>query len=235
MAKKVLPVKKRPAKKKFVAIAIAATAIASAAGWWTISTGKFKTRVPTDIATHIIDGDTFLTKSDILIRMADMNAPETGRCGSKEATEELTKLISGKPLYLRIDMLDSYKRFIALVYTPEGLVNEAMLRSGWVRIEKRTGPEKEKLGIASQYAIDHKLGIYSEKCLSTKPDKPGCDIIGNVRHGNSDKIYTLPGCQSYPTTVLQKDQGDQWFCTEAEAIKAGFVRSGNCHSNIGKE
>lgn len=227
---------KKPAtKKKFVAIAIAATALASAAGWWTISSGKEKTSVPTDIATHIIDGDTFLTKSDILVRMSDIDAPEAGRCGSKEATEELIKLLSGKPLYLKIDMLDTYKRFMALVYTPEGLVNEAMLRSGWARIGKRNGPEKEKLEVASQYAIDHKLGIYSEKCLSTKPDKPGCDIKGNVRHGDGEKIYILPGCQSYPTTILQKDQGDQWFCTEAEAIKAGFVRSGNCHSNIGKE
>ena len=217
--------------KKIIAGALVTAAIATA-GWWTISSGKSKIIVPTEVASHIIDGDTFLTQSGQMIRLSNLNAPEAGMCGSDEATEELKSLLTDKPLYQKVIFVDSYKRLVSLVYSPDGSVNEAMLRSGWVRFDSGNGPEKEKFQTARQHAIDHKLGIYSEKCLSTKPDRPGCDIKGNNRNGNDEKIYTLPGCPNYPQTILQKDLGDRWFCTESEAIKAGFKRSGNCHSNI---
>jgi hypothetical protein len=28
--------------------------------------------------------------------------------------------------------------------------------------------------------------------------------------------------------LIQLHQGDQWFCTEKEAVKAGFVKAGGC-------
>ncbi len=223
--------KSRPAGqgKKIIASALVAVAIATG-GWWVV--GKNKVQVSSYAAAKVLDGDTFVTQEGLMIRLASLNAPEEGRCGSEEATEKLTELVMNKPLYFRITIIDSYKRLVSLVYTPEGSVNEELLRNGLVRIEKRNGPDEERLEEAGRYAIDHSLGIYSDKCLSKKPDQSGCDIKGNIHHGDGENIYTLPGCQSYPNTIIQKDLGDRWFCIEAEAIKAGFRRSGNCHTNI---
>jgi hypothetical protein len=52
------------------------------------------------------------------------------------------------------------------------------------------------------------------------PD-PSCAIKGNV---NSDqvKIYHTPGQRDYNRTDIKPEEGDRWFCTEAEAQAAGF-------------
>lgn len=52
------------------------------------------------------------------------------------------------------------------------------------------------------------------------PD-PSCAIKGNV---NSDgvKIYHTRGQQNYDDTDIKPEEGDLWFCTEAEARAAGF-------------
>jgi hypothetical protein len=48
---------------------------------------------------------------------------------------------------------------------------------------------------------------------------PGCEIKGS-RNGK----YHLPGCRSYGKTTNPK----AWFCSEDEAIAAGFRRAGDC-------
>ncbi len=74
----------------------------------------------------------------------------------------------------------------------------------------------------------HELGVYSPLCLSKEPEKPNCIIKGNVGGNNQVKLYSVPGCTGYKQTLIEKDLGDQWFCTEAEAKKAGFKRAGGC-------
>ena len=218
--------------KKIIAGTLITAAIAGAASWWTAQVGKNQVRIPTYSVKAVLDGDTFTTSEGHMIRLASLDAPESDLCGSVEAKKELEKLIVGKPIYLKVLILDRYKRMYSLVYTSDGLINEKILRSGWARMDSTSNEEKEKLVDAGNYAREHKLGINGPPCLSEEPDFPGCDIKGNVRRDIGTKIYILPGCQSYPQAVVQKDQGDGWFCTEAEAVKAGFKRSGNCHSNI---
>ncbi len=55
--------------------------------------------------------------------------------------------------------------------------------------------------------------------------KPGCDIKGNV-NSEHQRIYHKPGMRDYNKTKVQLDEGDRWFCTEAEAQAAGFRRAG---------
>lgn len=53
----------------------------------------------------------------------------------------------------------------------------------------------------------------------------GCDIKGNV-NSDGDKIYHRPGMSAYNNTKVKPEEGDRWFCTEAEAKAAGFRRAG---------
>ena len=55
-----------------------------------------------------------------------------------------------------------------------------------------------------------------------------CNIKGNVstRNGNK-KIYHCPNWRDYDKTQINYDEGDQWFCSEEEAIAAGFNKPGN--------
>lgn len=55
---------------------------------------------------------------------------------------------------------------------------------------------------------------------SVAPD-PSCAIKGNV-NSKKDRIYHVPGWRDYNRTNVKPEEGDRWFCTEAEAIAAGF-------------
>ena len=37
-----------------------------------------------------------------------------------------------------------------------------------------------------------------------------------------DRIYHLPGSDSYDITVIDERSGERWFCSEAEARAAGW-------------
>jgi len=45
-------------------------------------------------------------------------------------------------------------------------------------------------------------------------------------------VYSYPGCTNYNRTVVDLWQDDQWFCSEAEALKAGYTRSGDCQNKL---
>ena len=50
-------------------------------------------------------------------------------------------------------------------------------------------------------------------------------IKGNVDSRTGERTYHVPDGLFYATTVVDEDQGDRWFCTEDEAIAAGWPPS----------
>lgn len=187
--------------------------------------------IPSDLikVERIIDGDTFIVEGNRQIRLMSVNAPEVGLCGSTEATEKLTSLISGKKVRLEGEINDHFGRFLALVYIDDQLINEQMILSGWARFTSTASSESENLKAAFQKIKADKLGIFSDKCYQTiNPQNPKCNIKGNVKDGK--KTYFFPGCGNYSNVALELDQGDKWFCSETEAASAGFIKSANCYS-----
>ncbi len=63
-----------------------------------------------NIPAKILDGDTFQLPDGDRVRLLGVNAPEAGRCGSVEAKEELSKLISGKSVRIEEEKRDTYGR-----------------------------------------------------------------------------------------------------------------------------
>lgn len=54
--------------------------------------------------------------------------------------------------------------------------------------------------------------------------KPGCEIKGNIS-SSGERIYHMPGQRFYDKTVISESAGERWFCTEDEAIAAGWRKS----------
>ena len=50
-------------------------------------------------------------------------------------------------------------------------------------------------------------------------------IKGNVNSQTGDLIFHVPGGFYYSTTAIEEDNGDRWFCTEHEAMAAGWKKS----------
>ena len=61
--------------------------------------------------------------------------------------------------------------------------------------------------------------------LRLAPDSR-CNIKGNVSHNNGERISHVTGQKYYEQTVITPSRGERWFCSEAEAQKAGWRKSG---------
>ena len=59
------------------------------------------------------------------------------------------------------------------------------------------------------------------------PLNPTCTIKGNISVSSGKKWYHLPGMEDYETTTIHPDQGERWFCSEQEAIAAGWTKAPN--------
>lgn len=54
---------------------------------------------------------------------------------------------------------------------------------------------------------------------------PECKIKGNISINSGRKIYHVLGQKDYENTRIQPEHGERWFCTEEEAINAGWRKA----------
>ena len=57
-----------------------------------------------------------------------------------------------------------------------------------------------------------------------KPTSNTCNIKGNIA-SDGEKIYHVPGQRFYNATVITLSKGERWFCSESEAVAAGWRRA----------
>jgi endonuclease YncB( thermonuclease family) len=182
-----------------------------------------------DIVVSVLDGDTFVLPGKQRVRLKRVEAPALEHCGGEEAKVRLEELVLGKEVTLKNIVVDYWRRMVAIVYQDNQLINEILLREGKVAYLGASEEGKAELQEASDYAKENKIGINGEECSPTKPEKEGCLIKGNVAQDSSKtKIYHFRGCSGYDGIKVQRYLGEDWFCSETEAKKAGFVKSKNC-------
>ncbi len=203
---------------------------------------KFNDSPETFKVIEVFDGDSFSIPPDQTIRLAKLNAPEVKFCFGEEAKANLEKLILNRNVKIEKAGKDVFNRIIALVYLDDQLVNETMIKSGWAKYASGGIKEEDKqitplLKEKGREAKENQLGIWSEKCYQkTNIANPECDIKGNLgkhEHGKK-KTYHYPGCSEYERTVIELDLGEQWFCSEEEAVKAGYKKSEHCFKSYQK-
>lgn len=64
---------------------------------------------------------------------------------------------------------------------------------------------------------------YNEASYSTQGDE-SCDIKGNIS-SSGEKIYHISGGRFYDQTKIDTSKGERWFCSEEEAVNAGWRKS----------
>lgn len=63
-----------------------------------------------------------------------------------------------------------------------------------------------------------------EQCLAAigrRSADPACRIKGNI-NSRGERIYHVPSASSYTGTRIAVGKGERWFCSEDEAIRAGW-------------
>jgi len=211
---------------KKVLAALAVTAIIAG------TVGVAKRIVPVgETVTEVLDGDSFKIGKGQTVRLLSLDSPETKYCYGDRAKENLERKILGKKVILKELQTDRYGRIMALTYQNGELINEYMIKNGlalhlWDNTNEKT---KKILQNANEFARENRLGIFSAECYQIEPPNPKCAIKGSVNPATKEKTYTMPTCDRYNLTVVEKYKGEEWFCTEAVAKKEGFVKSKNCN------
>lgn len=185
---------------------------------------------PTGILVlEVLDGDTILLEGKVRLRLRDIDAPELEFCGGQEAKDLLTTLAKGKRIDYQEKILDQKGRPMALVYVRDTLVNLEMLKSGWVRYHSDQSSYRDVLKEAGDKVRNEEKGIFSQKCSQKENlENPKCNIKGNHDKNSGAKKYYYPGCAQYEFTIVEKDIGENWFCTEKEAQNAGYTKAATC-------
>lgn len=184
-----------------------------------------------DTVREVIDGDTVVIANGQKVRLLGIDAPDMEYCGGEEAKKELEELALGRRIKLTETRVDQFKRILALVYIKNTLINEKMIDSGWVHWDGTENNLGSKFSRAAKMAAEEKRGVFG-KCREA--ENPECIIKGNIEKRSGEigeggrKIYFFPGCSEYAATIVEKELGEEWYCTEAEAEAAGFEKGGNC-------
>lgn len=187
---------------------------------------------------RIVDGDTLVLGSE-KIRLEGIDAPElaqtclnadgrTWACG-KQAKRHLQRLTSAGRVTCEGDALDAYDRRIATCYADGINVNAEMIRSGHALAFRRYSTayvldeEMARLSGTGLWAgtFERPWDYRAHKWQVAAQTAPGdCAIKGNI--SANGRIYHTPWSPSYARTRINEAAGERWFCSEDEAIAAGW-------------
>jgi endonuclease YncB( thermonuclease family) len=180
-----------------------------------------------------LDGDDILlcdgnTCTDM--RLCGIDAPERGCPCYDEATKALQALVQGKQVKcIQVgggtpcdgkSPSTNRNRVIAQCFVDGtdigGVLVERGLACDW---ETFSG------GYYSRNGKGHTCPPQHRTTCQAAP-APACRLPACAIKGSRSGIYHMPGCGSYAMTTSVK----QWFCSEDEAVAAGYRKANNCPS-----
>jgi len=186
---------------------------------------------------RIIDGDTIVLQETI-IRLHGIDAPETGqRCrgGGKtlhpgELSVSFLQTIAGDGLTCAGTEHDDYGRLIARCRTPDGAdIGQRMVAEGlawaFTRYSADYAAEEAEARAARRgvWAMDCQppWAFRAGRWEAARQQAPeGCPIKGNI--SKNGRIYHTPWSRDYARTRIDTAKGERWFCSEKEALEAGW-------------
>jgi endonuclease YncB( thermonuclease family) len=218
-------------------LALAGIATAALAIGWVVLDRR-SAMTPVEGHARAITGEV-LRVGDTDYRLAGIAAPEPEqRCGegsrrwncASDATRSLAALVRGRPIVCHPRPASPPARATARCYAGQTDVAAELVRLGHVWAD-----ESDSLGYRSleAKAREAKAGVWrapsdppwvwrGKLWASAKSKSPeGCPIKGTTSGG--EKVYVMPWSPEYDRIrVTAGSKSRRWFCTEAEAIAAGY-------------
>ncbi len=198
--------------------------------------------------TNVVDGDTIdvlIEGWEVRVRYIGIDTPETVdprepvQCFGREASERNRQLVEGGSVGLERDVseTDQYGRLLRYVWLGGQMVNATLVQEGYATAMAYPPDVRyaELFAALETQAREAGRGLWSA-CSTPEPpltadgpcDFSGTDepvIKGNISYRTGEKIYHVPGGEYYDDTVIDEAKGERWFCTEAEAVAAGWRKS----------
>jgi len=186
--------------------------------------------------TKVVDGDT-LEIDGTVYRLNGIDAPEHGQlCGAwpcgQDATAALVEIVNGREVVCEAIGNDGYGRVIATCKVDGRDIGGEMIDKGpaWAFLKYSDAYAAEELNAKSLAT-----GIWSDdyeapwdyrakrwkSALAREQEAPAdCPIKGNI--SRNGRIYHAPWSPWYDRTHIDIAKGERWFCSETEAMAAGW-------------
>jgi micrococcal nuclease len=205
--------------------------------------------------TRVIDGDTIevdIDGQEFDVRYIGIDTPESVdprrpvECFGEEAAEYNRDLVDGKIVGLEKDVseTDDFGRLLRYVWLDGFLVNARLVTDGHA-LAVTYPPDVRYAELFAQLQAEAReagRGLWGTVCEEPSPSPAGaapgeasgsCDysgssdamVKGNISYRTGERIYHVPGGEFYEKTVIDEAAGERWFCTESDAIAAGWRRS----------
>jgi endonuclease YncB( thermonuclease family) len=181
----------------------------------------------------VTDGDTVVV-AGVTVRLKGVDAPEPAHKYGREATVGMQAIVGN---WLRCDLTREMTRGRAVGYCTNSAdqdIGEAIIKKGlalacecfsdrYVRFEQ---PDAVARLPHASYCTKDKIAQNGQAVPLTPPTTlaRSCPIKGNINSKN-ERIYHMPGQAFYDKTEIDESKGERWFCTEKEAIDAGWRKS----------
>lgn len=186
----------------------------------------------------VIDGDT-IAIGEGRIRLEGIDAPEAAQmCGRRwfgtwacgqAAADELAKLTGRQTVTCENKGVDKYDRMLGVCFVNGVDINAEMVRRGfaWAFVKYSTtyaaveGEAKARKAGVWQGDAQPPWEFRHSRWTSVETNAPaGCAIKGNIT--KNGRIYHMPWSPWYDQIKIETDKGKRWFCSEAEAVAAGW-------------
>ncbi len=195
----------------------------------------------------IIDGDT-LSLAGSRVRLVGIDAPELrqtcmAKSGAKTACGEiaaraLAALVGRSDVVCNGEGTDAYNRLLAVCVVGGIDVNARMVETGqalaFVKYDSRYLAEERRAQDAGAglwagtfdmpWEWRRQVAAESHGEAEIAGSADGCSIKGNISR-TGERIYHLPSHFHYAKTRIDLRKGERMFCSESEALAAGWRRA----------
>jgi endonuclease YncB( thermonuclease family) len=186
----------------------------------------------------VIDGDTIELAGE-RVRLEGIDAPEMAQtcktaagadwaCG-REAQKKLISLTQDQTVACDRKGQDKYGRTLAVCFADGEDINAILVKAGLARafvkysqvyIAEETSARIAGIGLWQGESVAPWEFRRSRWQTAEVQVPQGCAIKGNI--SNNGQIYHPPWSVWYEKVKIDEGRGERWFCSEAEALAAGW-------------
>lgn len=190
-------------------------------------------------AARVIDGDTIDVGGQV-IRLHGIDAPENGqscmartdrsyRCGVD--SQNFLRTLVRPGVSCVGSEYDAYNRLIAVCKSNGVDLNRQMVLAGHAvayrkysmdYVDEESQASAAQRGLwAGEFEMPWDFRSTAWNTANDQTPLSDCPIKGNINR-DGEKIYHAPWSSSYARTKINTAKSERWFCSEAEALAAGW-------------